>query len=343
MVWLLVSLLSSIVWVVYITFYNARVVGCVITKLANRLYVRGAYFKIGALNVNPLAGKIMFRDVVYVCFDYTVRIQDGYANLRSSRPYIPKEITEDQNNSDTRLSVMLNGFEMHIYNRSDLYARLEKTFGLKPSVLVPTEDMSAEEIARFKEQMMNDENQRHSSEPAAKIKKPRPEAMTATTWRDLIPVIKNHSGKRRAPLNNQPTPTTQTNEPKETQSLNKTKTAHTKTDHIIHYTKEKEENANEHITTSPNETRKANKPTKNTTQGPLMTMTNPTKPHNHTHKAAQKPQKTRKPTKAKREETKPKQTLKTTNKKSPKATNASDGPGPERQHEHPRQSFETKN
>uniref|UniRef100_A0A2M4DP98 Putative secreted protein n=1 Tax=Anopheles darlingi TaxID=43151 RepID=A0A2M4DP98_ANODA len=158
MVWLLVSLLSSIVWVVYITFYNARVVGCVITKLANRLYVRGAYFKIGALNVNPLAGKIMFRDVVYVCFDYTVRIQDGYFIFRWWRSYVPKDVSEDLSHSDTRLSVMLNGFEMHIYNRSDLYARLEKTFGLKPSVLVPTEDMSAEEIARFKEQMMNDEN-----------------------------------------------------------------------------------------------------------------------------------------------------------------------------------------
>lgn len=33
--------------------------------------------------------------------------------------------------SDTRLSVVLNGFELHVYNRSQLYSNLEKTLGLK--------------------------------------------------------------------------------------------------------------------------------------------------------------------------------------------------------------------
>lgn len=49
MAWLLCSLLTSICWVVYITFYNSRVVGYFLTKLINRLYMRGAYFKIGSL------------------------------------------------------------------------------------------------------------------------------------------------------------------------------------------------------------------------------------------------------------------------------------------------------
>lgn len=43
----------------------------------------------------------------------------------------------DLSHSDTRLSVQLNGFELHIYNRSDLYDQLERTFGLQPSVLIP--------------------------------------------------------------------------------------------------------------------------------------------------------------------------------------------------------------
>ncbi len=43
----------------------------------------------------------------------------------------------DLSHSDTRLSVMLNGLEVHVYNRSELYAKLERTFGLKPSILVP--------------------------------------------------------------------------------------------------------------------------------------------------------------------------------------------------------------
>jgi hypothetical protein len=34
---------------------------------------------------------------------------------------VPKDVSEDLSHSDTRLSVQLNGFEMHIYNRSHLY------------------------------------------------------------------------------------------------------------------------------------------------------------------------------------------------------------------------------
>lgn len=33
---------------------------------------------------------------------------------------------------------MLNGFELHVYNRSHMYARLEKVFGLE-SLLFPGE------------------------------------------------------------------------------------------------------------------------------------------------------------------------------------------------------------
>lgn len=91
----------------------------------------------GSLNLNPLAGKIMFRDVVFICFDYSLRVQDGYFIFRWWRSYVPKDVSEDLSHSDTRLSVMLNNFEMHVYNRSEMYAKLEKTFGLKPSILVP--------------------------------------------------------------------------------------------------------------------------------------------------------------------------------------------------------------
>lgn len=79
----------------------------------------------------------MFRDVVFICFDYSIRIQDGYFIFRWWRSYVPKDVSEDLSHSDTRLSVMLNGFELHVFNRSELYAKLEKTFGLKPSILIP--------------------------------------------------------------------------------------------------------------------------------------------------------------------------------------------------------------
>lgn len=79
----------------------------------------------------------MFRDVVFICFDYSIRVQDGYFIFRWWRSYVPKDVSEDLSHSDTRLSVMLNGFELHVFNRSELYAKLEKTFGLKPSILIP--------------------------------------------------------------------------------------------------------------------------------------------------------------------------------------------------------------
>uniref|UniRef100_A0A182PCZ3 Bridge-like lipid transfer protein family member 1 C-terminal domain-containing protein n=1 Tax=Anopheles epiroticus TaxID=199890 RepID=A0A182PCZ3_9DIPT len=274
MVWLLVSLLSSIVWMVYITFYNSRLVGCIITKLANRLYVRGAYFKIGSLSLNPLAGKIMFRDVVYVCFDYTVRVQDGYFIFRWWRSYVPKDVSEDLSHSDTRLSVMLNGFEVHIYNRSDLYARLEKTFGLKPSVLVPTEDMNADEIAKFKEQVMNDENQRHISEASAKIKKKRPEAMTATTWRDLIPVIKIDICSGRFAFGNRLTPTTLSLCVEEAHCVYSTKPAVSKLDHFMHFVKAKVENAKVLLAPSPKFTGMVDEPPRYMGEGFVVMMSN---------------------------------------------------------------------
>lgn len=44
---LLVSLTSAILWVVYITYYNSRVLGYILTRLINRFYFQDENFKIG--------------------------------------------------------------------------------------------------------------------------------------------------------------------------------------------------------------------------------------------------------------------------------------------------------
>lgn len=49
--------------------------------------------------------------------------------------------------------------------------------------------MTADECAKLREMELNLENERKNSY-GGKKKKVKPEAMTATTWRDLIPVIK---------------------------------------------------------------------------------------------------------------------------------------------------------
>lgn len=46
-VWLLCSLIFAISWVMYITYYNSRVAGYIITRIVNRLFISDGFFKIG--------------------------------------------------------------------------------------------------------------------------------------------------------------------------------------------------------------------------------------------------------------------------------------------------------
>lgn len=49
---------------------------------------------IGSLTWDALAGKIMFRDIVYTTEDFSIRIQDGWLVFRWWRSYVPKDISE---------------------------------------------------------------------------------------------------------------------------------------------------------------------------------------------------------------------------------------------------------
>ncbi|XP_067623128.1 bridge-like lipid transfer protein family member 1 isoform X11 [Eurosta solidaginis] len=270
MIWLLCSLLTSITWVTYITFYNSRLVGVFITKIVNRWFIKGAYFKIGSVALNPLAGKIMFRDFVYITFDYSVRVQDGYFIFRWWRSYVPKDVSEDLSHSDTRLSVQLNGFELHIYNRSDLYDQLEKTFGLKPSLLIPTDNLSSEERSKLKEHTMNMENARQSKRESVK----NSEAMKATTWRDLIPVIKMDICSGRFVFGNRLTPTTLSISVEEAHCTYSTKPAVCRLDHFMHFVKANVENAKVMFAPSPKYTGLVDEPPRYMGEGFVVMMCN---------------------------------------------------------------------
>lgn len=46
--WLLCSLLSAMIWVIYITYYHSRVLGFVLTRILNRnLFLKQGYMHIG--------------------------------------------------------------------------------------------------------------------------------------------------------------------------------------------------------------------------------------------------------------------------------------------------------
>ena len=127
----------------------------------------------------------MFRDVVYITYDNTLRIQDGYLIFRWWKSYVPKDVGEDLSHSDTRVSIVLNGLEFHVYNRSKLYNQLVKTFNLNMSMFPPEDDdneLTPESVDIDKKQTKWKEN--------FFVDGKRPEAVMARTWRDLIPVIK---------------------------------------------------------------------------------------------------------------------------------------------------------
>ena len=70
---------------------------------------------------------------------------DGFILFRWWRSYEKRDVTEDLSHSDTRLSMQLNGFEYHHYNRSRVYQELEKKFGLEPRIIPPEDDDQGEE------------------------------------------------------------------------------------------------------------------------------------------------------------------------------------------------------
>ncbi|XP_034234984.1 transmembrane protein KIAA1109 isoform X3 [Thrips palmi] len=234
--WLLCSLVSAMAWVIYITYYSSRVIGHLLTYLLNRFFIQEGHFKVGSFTWNVLSGKIMFRDVSYITYDYTLRVQDGYLIFRWWRSYVPKDVSEDLSHSDTRLSVMLNGFELHVYNRSHMYARLERVFGLE-SLLFPGE-------SPFKD----DED---TAATTAQQQRPQPGAMLGKSWRDLIPVIKVDVSSGRVVFGNRLVPTTLSVNVEEAHFVYSTKPAASRLDHFMHFTKCKAENFKVILAPSP--------------------------------------------------------------------------------------------
>ncbi|CAH0602823.1 unnamed protein product [Chrysodeixis includens] len=248
---LLVSLISAILWIVYINYYNSRVLGYILTRLINKFYFQDDNFKIGSFTLNALSGKIMFRDIVYINYDYTLRIQDGYLIFRWWRSYVPKDVSEDLSHSDTRLSIMLNGFELHFYNRCDLYNELEKIFGLEPVIKQQNDDDCTD-----RDKAMNDANEKRRRAQDTV----RSEAAMARTWRDLIPVIKIDICSGRVVFGNRLVPTTLSISVEESHLVYSTKPPASSLDHLMHFVKAKAENCKVMLAPSPNYTSMVDEP-----------------------------------------------------------------------------------
>nr|CAB3258643.1 uncharacterized protein KIAA1109 [Phallusia mammillata] len=154
----LVTAVSGI-WLLYLTFFHSRLIGFVLTKVINQFY-KDDYFHIGTFSFSLLSGKIMFRDVLYVTVDQSIRLQDGYIIFRWWRPYnFTTWIKQkDLDQGHTRLNVYISHLEFHQYNRTWEYDRIN---GIK-----------------------------NGSDQMPVKTKAKPSTSKPAAWRSLFPVIK---------------------------------------------------------------------------------------------------------------------------------------------------------
>nr|XP_060511804.1 bridge-like lipid transfer protein family member 1 [Panthera onca] len=195
-VWLLVATILSCGWIIYLTYYNSRNVGLILTLVLNRLYKHG-YIHIGSFSFSVLSGKVMVREIYYITEDMSIRIQDGFIIFRWWKMYNPKQKQHDPK-AETRLYITVNDFEFHVYNRSDLYGRLQELFGLEPTIIPPK-----------KEDDKSRENGRTRAQSKIERVKVKTESQDPTSsWRSLIPVIKVNVSTGRLAFGNHYQPQT---------------------------------------------------------------------------------------------------------------------------------------
>ncbi|CAG0914383.1 unnamed protein product [Notodromas monacha] len=198
---LLVAILLAIFWCTYIAFYNSRVIGSILTYGLKRFFGSGAELVIGSISLSILSGKLIFRNVVYITPDFTVRVQDGGFKFRWWKPYKPKAINEDMSREDCRLFIEINGLELHIYNRSVLYGRLESLFGLEP-MLIPSPKIGMWKSLwrrltiweRRNQSLLRDKmDTPQSDRESDNVQDSTSHELSAfswTRWRDFFPVVK---------------------------------------------------------------------------------------------------------------------------------------------------------
>uniref|UniRef100_A0A158R4Y4 FSA_C domain-containing protein n=1 Tax=Syphacia muris TaxID=451379 RepID=A0A158R4Y4_9BILA len=130
--YLFVCLFLFIIWNTFTTFYFSRIIGPVLAFILTRLYrLKGSnvYFSLGSFSISLLSGKVMFRNFYYTCCDYSIRCNDGWVQFRywayvAEKPSARGSLT-------SRVSVALNGLQIHVFNRLSEYKRLAKYFGFE--------------------------------------------------------------------------------------------------------------------------------------------------------------------------------------------------------------------
>ncbi|KFD50178.1 hypothetical protein M513_08923 [Trichuris suis] len=121
---LLLSLLCGILWISYISLYNSRIAGSLLTRVA-RAFLGDCEVsvRVGSFSFSALTGKVMFRDLWLFTEDYTIRVLDGALIFRYWLPVDGK--SSYGSSARTRLTFLMNGLEVNVYNQLYKYRDLE--------------------------------------------------------------------------------------------------------------------------------------------------------------------------------------------------------------------------
>ncbi|GFR72316.1 protein CSF1, partial [Elysia marginata] len=223
--WMLIAIGMAQAWTIYLTFYHSRVLGIIITAIINK-FVKYGHIQMGSFSFSVLSGKVMFRDVCLITEDFSVRAEYCWLIFRWWRPYVYKDLTEDMSHMETRMSVFLDGFEFHVYNKSTVYRKLDKLFrgNAEEELEEPaSETTTAKQTSRFQ----------------------------GLHWRDLIPVIKFEISSGRWIFGNNLLPYSALFKFDKANALYTTKPASTVFDRFMHVLKCEIENARLMLVPSP--------------------------------------------------------------------------------------------
>lgn len=117
-----ITILSGL-WLIYLTFYNSRVFGWIISKYFG---FKNQYVSFGSFSINVLGGKIMFRNLHYGCSDYTVTVNDGYLIFRwwlphpiADEDHADGKLPRRKEKKTSRILIQLSGCDWnYFYNES---------------------------------------------------------------------------------------------------------------------------------------------------------------------------------------------------------------------------------
>ncbi|CAG0890403.1 unnamed protein product [Cyprideis torosa] len=176
-------------WISYVTYYNSRAVGVIVTCILRRFMKPGT------------------------------------------------EINIDLTRGPTRLRMLLNGLELHVYNRSQLYSSLETLFGLE-EILIPPDTPAGTLWNMLRRGKNNSRTSRSGSTGTASS--PGAEAKGTTKdswwirWRDFFPVVKVELSSSRAVFGNRLLPTTLSLSVEEARCVYSSKTSQNPLDYFMH-------------------------------------------------------------------------------------------------------------